>query len=451
MSNQRFMIAGTNSGCGKTTITCALIKALQDYGKDVVSFKCGPDYVDPMFHNKILKTKCTNLDLFLNDVETNKHLISTKTSNNEIGIIEGVMGFYDGVGGITSDASAYDLSMQTDTPVILVINGKGMSVSIIAMIKGFLDYKENNIKGVILNNVSTMLYPKLKLEIESQLNIEVLGYLPHNKKYSLEHRHLGLLMPEEVEDLESNLFALADEIKETVDLKRIVELSNTSVIEDKFTYPNNKYDLTIGIPRDKAICFYYEDNLKLLQKLGAKLEYFSLIDDKKVPNNIDALYMGGGYPELYLDDLSNNKEMLQDIKEKAINMPILAEGGSYIYLCNSYTVDNKKHQFSNILPIDIELTNKLQPFGYVYNTSMDENIFLKDLKVPAHNFHYSKEIDYLGNIKSNKPSGKRNWQGGYLKDNILASYSHYHFYGAMDLLINFLEAATKYKEENKHD
>ena len=197
MSKKRVMIAAISSGSGKTTITCGILQALVNRKLKVASFKCGPDYIDPMFHSKVIGARSRNIDSFFNDENTVKYLVDKNSQNADISVIEGVMGFYDGLAGISTKASSYDVARITDTPVILLINCKGMSVSILPIIKGFKEYmKDSNIQGVILNQMSKMLYPEIKKSIEENLDLKVLGYVPNLKDLVIESRHLGLVTPD---------------------------------------------------------------------------------------------------------------------------------------------------------------------------------------------------------------------------------------------------------------
>ena len=206
MKIPRILLAAGASGSGKTLITCGLLQALVNRKMKVASFKCGPDYIDPMFHSRVIGTKSRNLDTFFTDSDVTRYLLGRNAADCDIAVMEGVMGFYDGVGGISTKASAYDLADTTDTPVILIVNSRGMSISLAAYIKGFMEYKENShIKGVIFNQMSPMLYPRMKKLAEEQLGVEVLGYVPKVEDCVIESRHLGLVLPEEIKDLKGEI------------------------------------------------------------------------------------------------------------------------------------------------------------------------------------------------------------------------------------------------------
>ncbi len=313
----RILIGAPGSGSGKTTVVCGILQALINKGLNIVSFKCGPDYIDPMFHKEALGLESRNLDLFFNDKATINYLLAKNSKEADVAVIEGVMGYYDGLAGKSYEASSYDLARNTKTPSVLIIDCKGKSVSILAEIKGFMELEsDNNIKAVILNRISPMIFEEIKKLIEEKLSIEVLGFMPMIKECSLESRHLGLVTAQEVGNLKAILDTLAKQVSESIDLDKLISIAKTAP-EIKFTRPAIacREKVRIGVAKDKAFCFYYQDNLDLLSELGAEICYFSPLEDKKLPENIQGLYFGGGYPELYLKELEENDVMKQSIKE----------------------------------------------------------------------------------------------------------------------------------------
>lgn len=450
MNKKRLLIAATNSGIGKTTTVCALIKVLQNQNELVSSFKCGPDYIDPMFHNVVLHSKCTNLDLFLMQEDTIKHLINENTKNDELAIIEGVMGYYDGIGGTTMQGSACDIALKTKTPTILVVNGSGVSVSLLAMIKGYLEFADNTIKGVIINNISDSFYPTIKKEIEDKLNIQVFGYLRHQPQISIDSRYLGLLQPDELEDIDKRMQLLANSAKETLDLDAILKMaSEVEKLEDNFEYPTYQTAVKIGVVKDQAFNFLYKDNLKVLEKYGAKLEYISLLDDEKLSDDLDGLIIPGGYPELFIEKLSNNTSMLESVKQAASNgLVIVAESGGFIYLGSDYEVDNQKYPLANVIQMHSQVSTKLQPFGYVTNETLVDNVYTnKTEKIAAHEFHYATSDLKFNAMHAYKENRQRNWLSNYANENILAGFSHFHYYSNLNIAINFLKKCSEYQEK----
>ena len=333
----RVLFAGTNSGCGKTTITCAVLQALVNRGLRVGSFICGPDYIDPMFHSRIIGAKAANLDSYFFDDNTLRFLLAQNGADRDISIVEGVMGFYDGMGLTETLGSTYSVARITQTPVVLVVGAKGASLSVLATIQGFLDFcPDNQIRGVILNQCTASTYEALAEEIRRRFAGRVcpLGYLPRLPDCTLESRHLGLVTAAEVEDLQEKLRILAVQAEKTLDLDGLLELSKAA--------PNISYapvelprfaPVRIAVAKDRAFCFYYEDSLEVLTRMGAELVPFSPLVDSQLPENIQCLYLGGGYPELYAGPLSENVSMRLSIKSALTNgLPCIAECGGFMYL-----------------------------------------------------------------------------------------------------------------------
>ncbi len=344
MKQPRIVIAAPASGTGKTTVTCALLEALCRRPMDVCSFKCGPDYIDPLYHRRVIGIPSGNLDLFFTDEVKTKFLFNQEFRGS-LAVIEGVMGLYDGLGGIREEASTYHLARTLNAPVILVVDARGVGRSVLAQIRGMLDYdRDNLIRGVILNRVSASFGPTLASLIEEELGIEVLGFLPNRKGQALQSRHLGLVLPGEVPALRENLGEFAAELEAHVNVNRIVEIAESageleftedaSIPEISECASARRFDsVRIAVARDEAFCFYYRENLELLRTLGAEIIYFSPLRDRALPENIDGMLLGGGYPELHLAELSRNEGLKESIRQAADSgLPIRAECGGFMYL-----------------------------------------------------------------------------------------------------------------------
>ena len=377
MKIPRILLAAGASGSGKTLITCGLLQALVNRGLKVASFKCGPDYIDPMFHSRVIGTRSRNLDTFFTDGDRTRYLLAKNASDCEIAVMEGVMGYYDGVGGITSRASAYDLASTTDTPVILIVNSRGMSVSLAAYVKGFLEYKkDSHICGVIFNQMSPMLYPRMKKLLEEELSVKVLGYVPKVEDCVIESRHLGLVLPEEIPELKSRLQKLSEVLEKTLDIDGILELAGeapelaapeTEMLIQKDTAFGYRTEekVRIGVADDEAFCFFYADNLNLLEQMGAELVRFSPIHDRELPEDLDGLLLSGGYPELNGEALEENQEMCTRIREVILDgMPCLAECGGFMYLHQEMEdMEGKQRRVCGVIPGRAYRTPKLNRFG----------------------------------------------------------------------------------------
>ena len=451
MSKKRVMIAAISSGSGKTTITCGILQALVNRKLKVASFKCGPDYIDPMFHSKVIGARSRNIDSFFNDENTVKYLVDKNSQNADISVIEGVMGFYDGLAGISTKASSYDVARITDTPVILLINCKGMSVSILPIIKGFKEYmKDSNIQGVILNQMPKMLYPEIKKSIEENLDLKVLGYVPNLKDLVIESRHLGLVTPDEIKDLKEKLNELADILEETLEIDEIINLADKSkdLIYNKPEIHKLEDNIRIAVALDEAFCFYYEDNIELLKEMGADIVYFSPLKDERIPDNIHGIIFGGGYPELYAKELSLNKTMIESVKSTVYNgLPCVAECGGFMYLHESMEDDKSQpYDMVGLIKGKAYKTPKLNRFGYIKLTALEDNFLCKKgEEIAGHEFHYWDSTNCGSSFKAQKPLRKRNWECINITENLFAGYPHVHYYSNMQFPYNFLKKCISYK------
>ena len=448
MKIPRILLAAGSSGSGKTLITCGLLEALVERGLKTTSFKCGPDYIDPMFHSRVIGTKSRNLDTFFTGSEVTKYLLTRNARDCEIAVMEGVIGFYDGVAGTTTTASAYDLAKVTDTPVILIANSRGMSVSLAAYVKGFLEYKkDSHIKGVIFNQMSPMLYPRMKKLLEEELGVAVLGYVPKVEDCVIESRHLGLVLPDEIPELKDRLHKLAGVLEETLDIDRILELAGEapdlldakpeSVTDFRLSEP-----VRIGVAEDEAFCFFYADNFRLLGEMGAEIVPFSPMEDKQLPDDLDGLLLYGGYPELNGKKLEQNTTMKDMIREKLkAGMPCMAECGGFMYLHEEMEgMDGNFYQMAGVIPGKAYRTPKLSRFGYVTLTQKKPALGMEDFgEIPAHEFHYFDSENCGGDFHAAKPESKRGWDCIHGTDTMLAGFPHLYYYGNPEVPKAFLK------------
>ena len=456
MKIPRILLAAGSSGSGKTLITCGLLEALVERGLKTASFKCGPDYIDPMFHSRVIGTKSRNLDTFFTGSEVTKYLLTRNARDCEIAVMEGVMGFYDGVAGTTTTASAYDLAKVTDTPVILIVNSRGMSVSLAAYVKGFLEYKkDSHIKGVIFNQMSPMLYPRMKKLLEEELGVAVLGYVPKVEDCVIESRHLGLVLPDEIPELKDRLHKLAGVLEETLDIDRILELAGEapdlldakpeSVTDFRLSEP-----VRIGVAEDEAFCFFYADNFRLLGEMGAEIVPFSPMEDKQLPDGLDGLLLYGGYPELNGKKLEQNTTMKDMIREKLkAGMPCMAECGGFMYLHEEMEgMDGNFYQMAGVIPGKAYRTPKLSRFGYVTLTQKKPALGMEDFgEIPAHEFHYFDSENCGGDFQAAKPESKRGWDCIHGTDTMLAGFPHLYYYGNPEVPKAFLKKCLAYKKQ----
>ena len=450
------MIAAPKSGSGKTMITCALLQLLKDSGKNVSSYKCGPDYIDPMFHKKVLGVPSKNLDTFFTDEKTTVQLFLDKRADGDFAVLEGVMGLYDGLGGIYEQGSSYHLAKVTQTPIILVVDAKGMGKSVLALIAGFLQYDTQHlIKGVLLNRMSKGYYDIIKPLIEKELSVKVVGYFPEQKDIRLESRHLGLVMPDELADIKEQLDELAGRLKKTIDLDMLLDIAaeaeeiTKTTNTEQMQIQNQNNTVNIAVAMDEAFCFYYEDNLRLLEKCGAKLQYFSPLHDTKLPDNCDALLLGGGYPELYTKKLSENVSMRESIKKAfRAGLPTVAECGGFMYLhkyihdiCDDIDEQNKADvqnnadtqndvsvsQLVGALDSECHFKGKLVRFGYIELAEKHNNFLPPNEKIKAHEFHYYDSTDNGADCIATKPATGRSYDCVISHDNYWLGFPHLYY------------------------
>lgn len=467
MKINRFMIAAPKSGSGKTMITCALLQLLKASGKNVLSYKCGPDYIDPMFHKKVLGVPSKNLDTFFTDEKTTVQLFLDERADGDFAVLEGVMGLYDGLGGIYEQGSSYHLAKVTQTPIILVVDAKGMGKSVLALIAGFLQYDTHHlIKGVLLNRMSKGYYDIIKPLIEKELSVKVVGYFPEQKDIGLSSRHLGLVMPDELSDIKKLLNETADRLKKTIDMDLFIDIAEAAdEIGDSGNSDRDKHQtlknselmrlqgqsntVNIAVAMDEAFCFYYEDNLRLLEKCGAKLQYFSPLHDTSLPEDCDAMLLGGGYPELYAKELSKNVSMLNAIKKAfRAGMPTVAECGGFMYLhtyirniCddndekNNADVQNKadiqndmnKSKLVGALDGGCHFKGKLVRFGYIELAEKHSNFLPLNEKIKAHEFHYYDSTDNGADCIATKPATGRSYDCVISHDNYWLGFPHLYY------------------------
>ena len=446
----RVILAGTNSGCGKTTVTCAILQAFVNRNKKVGAFKCGPDYIDPMFHSRIIGAKSSNLDLFFFRENTLKYLLAKNGADRDISVIEGVMGFYDGISLTTTTASTYEVSQVTNSPVVLIVTAKGASLSVLASIKGFLDFcPDNHICGVILNRCTAMTYSILAKEIETRFSgkVQPLGFLPEMRECSLDSRYLGLITVAEVQDLREKLHILASQAEQTIDLDRLSALAARSapISCEAVSLPRQQERVRIAIAFDNAFCFYYEDSLDALREMGAKIVPFSPLTDRELPQNIQGLILGGGYPELYAKTLSENTLMRASVKatlERGV--PCIAECGGFMYLTEAIA----GFPMVGFLPGTSFDTGKLTRFGYVRLKANHDTLLCKSgEEICGHEFHYWDSEKPGSAFRASKASGK-SWNCVHATQQLYAGYPHFHFYSNPDFAVNFYKTCLKEKHRN---
>ena len=452
MNMPRIMLAAPASGTGKTLITCGILQALVNRKLKIASFKCGPDYIDPMFHTRVIGTPCRNLDPFFSDADTIRYLLTREAESFDMGVLEGVMGFYDGVAGTSFQASSYDLARITDTPVVLVVNTRGMSRSVVPLIQGMVNYqKDSHIQGVILNRMSPSIYPEIRDLVEAECGVKVLGYVPAVPDLVIESRHLGLVTPNDVADLKEKLEKLAVILEDSLDLDAMIEMAKSApayepVIPEVPKLPEGK-KVRIAKAMDEAFCFYYEDNLDLLRRMGVELVEFSPIRDRKLPENVQGLILAGGYPELYAKELEENESMRTSIREAIQNgLPSLAECGGFMYLHQEMEdMNSEAHPGVGVIEGRAYRTQKLGRFGYIDLTANRESVFGSEgIAFKAHEFHYFDSTSCGDGFHAKKPLRKRNWDCIHTEKNHAWGFPHLYYYSNVDAAWNFVQCCAAY-------
>jgi len=440
----RILITGTHSGCGKTTVTCALLKALKNRGLNPSAFKCGPDYIDPMFHRRAIGVPSYNLDPFFCTAEQLKRRLMVHGGG--VSVLEGAMGYYDGIGA-EGCYSAYDVARITQTPVVLVVDAKGMYASAGAVLKGFLEYKaESNIQGVIFNNASPMLYEGLGIVAE-QAGVKPLGFLPRETGATIESRHLGLMTAGEIADIEEKLALLGALAERHIDVDGLLSLAaHTPVLGADAPDIRPFGSVRIAVARDDAFCFLYEENLELLRALGCKIVYFSPLVDSSLPDGIGGLYLCGGYPELHLKELSNNTAMLEAV-DAAVQggMPTIAECGGFLYLHDTL----EGLPLAGVIHASAYKTEKLQRFGYVTLRAKADNLLCAaGGSIRAHEFHYYESTDCGADFVAGKPLREKNWPCIHASETLYAGFPHLYFDANPIFAENFVRKAMEYGTRN---
>lgn len=452
VNTPRVMFAATRSGSGKTTVTCGVLAALKKQNIKVQAYKCGPDYIDPMFHRTVLGIDTGNLDTFFADADAIGRILARDTKDAELIVMEGVMGYYDGVGGATTMASSYELSKVTKTPVVLIVDAKGASVTLAAIIRGIMEYKKDSrIVGVILNRVSPMFYSRIKHVIETECGIPVLGYLPEDASFVVPSRYLGLLQPDEMQKQRDWVETVAEAARKTIDIDGILEIAAQAEMlqiqkatgeTEKSKFPAG---YRIGVARDAAFSFYYRENLRMLEDMGATLVYFSPLTDAHV-SEVDALIFGGGYPELYAKQLYENQSMRASVWQALeAGMPCHAECGGFLYLGKSLAdAEGNVYEMVGFLDGAGFRTERLQRFGYVELAPQEADAFAVNTVLRGHEFHYWDSTDCGDACLAWKPLSKqKTYPCMVKKKGTFAGFPHLYYAGAENFFYHLFLNSTE--------
>ena len=455
-----FVLAAPKSGSGKTIITCALLAALKARGCSVRAFKSGPDYIDPMFHEQVIGVPSRNLDTFFSGEEQIRALYAREQEPYAYTVIEGAMGLYDGLGGTQEEGSAYHLARTLDLPVVLVLDARGMGRTMVALLAGLLAYdRDHRIIGVILNRTSAAFLDTIAPVIEEELGLLVFGCFPVQKDLHLESRHLGLKLPGEITALQAQVEAAAAVLEEHVDVTRLLGQAkswqrlhafSTETYGRREGQPKRKAEVTIAVAKDPAFCFYYVDNLRLLEESGAKLVFFSPLRDTQLPQEADALLLGGGYPELCAKELSENTLMRAAIRAAiADGMPSVAECGGFMYLHETLTdLNGQTYPMVGAVKGNCHNNGKLTRFGYI---TVRENVphFLDGGTIKAHEFHYYDSDENGDCCVAEKPVRGTSWACIHADAHHWWGYPHLYYPSGPKFVENWILAAERYHRKRQ--
>ena len=453
----RLMIAGTASGSGKTTVTCGLLALLKARGLAVRACKVGPDYLDPAFHEQVLGVPSRNLDLFLGSADLARSLIVVGGLKGDLTLIEGVMGYYDGI-ATTDAASSYDVARATGTPVVLVVDARGRALSVAAEVAGFARFREpSQVAGVILNRVTPSYYPQLREAVERETGVPVVGYVPHIEAAQLESRHLGLVAAEEVRDLRERVGMVARELERSVDVDALLALARQAPALEAPPLPGvhaqrGGVEPVIAVARDAAFSFYYHDALALLERLGAQLAYFSPLAGEGIPAGACGLYLGGGYPELHAQELSAHKELRDELREAvAAGMPTIAECGGFLYLHETLEdAAGVRWPMVGALSGHAQRGERLGRFGYVTLVARHDSLLARaGEEIPAHEFHYWQSDEPGDAFRAQKPASARGWDTGVATPTLYAGFPHLYLCGYPTAAERFVEACRAFGAERE--
>lgn len=464
MKIPRFMIAGTHSGVGKTTITTAILSLLSKKGYKVQPFKVGPDYIDPTYHTAATGNKSRNLDSWMLGENSVRRLFAHSAASADLAVIEGVMGVFDGASGKSEDGSSAHIAKLLDCPVVLIVDVKSMARSAAAVVMGFKNFDPGlNIAGIILNRIGSERHLNLVTEaIETYCDIPVLGYIRKNANLELPSRHLGLVPTIEGGTLPNTVASLSEEIEQGIDIGKLIEVANSALdfIPERDNPEIHSPEICgtdfvrIGIAVDEAFSFYYEDGLDILRSAGAQLVPFSPLHDKTLPPDLQGIYIGGGFPEIFIEQLAANDEIKGAIKKAADSgMPVFAECGGLMYLSRFIIdFDGKNYSMVGIVPGRSVMQNRLAGMGYVTAQSITDNIVSSQgTCMRGHEFHYSRLepdiTDFRYAFKFTRNRSGESVLDGYADKNILASYLHLHFGTNPQLAVNFVNRCRRYSHK----
>jgi len=451
-------IAGTHSGCGKTTVSLGIMAALVKRGLVVQPFKVGPDFIDPGHHRRITGRDSHNLDGWMMSPDYNRNILDRYSRDADVAVIEGVMGLFDGFSGSDESGSTAQMAKWLGLPVVLVIDARAMARSAAAVALGFLHFDSDlALKGIIFNRVGSETHSEMLIDAMSSVSaLPVLGCLPRNEDIAIPSRHLGLVTDEDFRADETRIEKLAHWIEHNMDLDHLIEslpeVGNQRSNVVSFSTNNGRdHKIKIGIARDEAFCFYYEENLRLLREGGAELIAFSPLRSKHLPDDIRGLILGGGYPELHCQTLSGNKDLVAEIREFGLSgKPIYAECGGFMFLTKEIRdLDGQAFPMVGIFPMRAKMEHRLKALGYREVVTIKDSILGPEgTKLRGHEFHYSQiqsvdpDSEYIYTMMDRK--AVLHDKEGFVKNRVLGSYIHLHWGSNQEVAKNLVDYCRRY-------
>ncbi len=499
-SDSRILFAAPKSGSGKTTVVCGVLELLKRKGLCPTALKCGPDYIDPMFHRAVLQIPTGNIDTFFTDPDMTRALLFAESEHTDITVMEAAMGYFDGLGGMRTRGSAWETACVTGTPAVLVLDAQGGSVSLAAVVKGFLEFQpeelrgidadsaetaeksvfgqkreacsavNNGIRGIFLNRVSRGYYPRLKRVIENSCGIPVIGYLPNENAFRVPSRHLGLIDPAEMPSFRDWIRNIADVLEETLDLDALLAVAGTAeVLRDELSNENSgiasfvpesgqltagklvpESRIRIAVAKDEAFSFFYTENELLLKSLGAEPVFFSPMRDEKLPDRVSGLILGGGYPERFARELSRNQSLREQIRQKIEEgLPTLAECGGFLYLQkNLEGADGERYAMCGVLEGEGYRTKSLRRFGYLTAVTKTDGIFgPAGTALKGHEFHHWDCTENGDGLSLSKPMADASENACVYRDNLCAGFPHFYYPSNPEGIRSFLKTCIRYEEQ----
>jgi cobyrinic acid a,c-diamide synthase len=434
--------------------------ALVKRGLKVAPFKVGPDFIDPGHHSRITGVGCRNLDGWMLSQNFNLDAFAKCMKDADIAVVEGVMGLFDGYDGRSEAGSTAQMAKWLGLPVILLVDAASMARSAAAIVMGFEQFDADlTFAGVLFNNLGSSRHLQyLKEAVQERIEMPCLGGILRNKDIAIPERHLGLVTREDHPLAEESIDRLADLIEESIDLESLLDnLTDITTLPKQIQgrqHTRIEKRVRIAVARDNAFCFYYADNLELLENQGAELVFFSPMGDRNLPENIDGLYFGGGYPELFAGKLAENSGLGNRVKEKSADgMPIYGECGGFMYLCEELVdLNNNKYRMSGCFPFATRMFTRLKALGY-REITLTRNTVIGNagLTIRGHEFHYSELVSLSRDVPTAYSildrSGMDKAPEGYLINHTLGSYNHLHFGSQPDAARCFVENCLMYRHQ----